>query len=380
MVPCLGAEAATLSDRGAVPRPRPRFGEEWLVAVLDSLSEGVVALGVDGTLTAANPAAERLLGFSIGEVRFSSWDRFAWVRLIDEEGAELTAERHPVAATLRERRSREPEVVGIASGDTIRWIELATHVFDTVGEQSTGGVVVVLDDVTPRVESERERRRLVELLRDVMAGATHDVRSPLAVVQAQVDHLARDWHTLTDEDRTRAFEVVGRRAREIGRVIGDLATMSQLEGGAVATAAEPTSVEALIAHSLDGIASSRREDVEVADVPNLSVMVDPDHGRRMLLNLLENALKYGAPPVKVSVRAVAGHVVFRISDEGEGVPEELTGRLFERFTRGGSTGDVSGMGLGLAIVDRLARLHGGEVTYDSDTGSGARFDLALPVA
>lgn len=346
--------------------------------MLDSLREGVIALGVDGTLTAANPAAERLLGFSIGDVRFTPWHLLPWASLCGEDGEALSPADHPVVATLGDGRPRGPQVVGVRGDDDVRWLELTTHVFDTVGEQSTGGVVVSFQDVTERVSAEAERNRLIELLRDVMSGATHDVRNPLAIIQGNADMLHADWQVMSDEERDRSLEMIARRSKNIARVIDDLAVMSQLEGGVLAVDRRPVSAASIVDDALDGVPADGRDEVEVVPPVDVNVLVDPDHARRMLLNLLENAFKYGAPPVRISVRQQDDRVVFRVTDEGDGVAPDVADRLFDRFSRGSTTDGLAGMGLGLAIVNRLARLNGGQVTYEPRGSVGAGFELSLP--
>ena len=97
---------------------------------------------------------------------------------------------------------------------------------------------------------------------------------------------------------------------------------------------------------------------------------------RVLSNLLTNAAQYGEPPLLVVAEQRDQHLHIAVSDEGRGVPEELQGRLFERFARGD---DAAGSGLGLAIARSYARAHSGEIVY-APRGRGARFELVLPQA
>ena len=106
-------------------------------------------------------------------------------------------------------------------------------------------------------------------------------------------------------------------------------------------------------------------------------MCDPDALERVLSNLIVNALRYGAPPVRVSAEG-AGSTRIVVADAGAGVPEELQPRLFDRFTRGRR--DVAGSGLGLSIARSYAELLGGRLRYEHAVPHGARFSLTLPLS
>lgn len=353
---------------------RPRFSEDWLVAVLDSLSEGVIALAADGHVQAANPAAEELLGFRISECRGEPWDRLSWRDLVDEDRNGLKDE-HPVAATLRDGQPRETTVVGLLADDTVRWLALATHVLPSEDPITAGGVVVSFQDRTDRVQAEHELQRFLEMLREFMATATHDLRSPLTTILGYANMLAADWADMSDPERERAVRSVLRQAEALGRLVDDLSVVARLEAGGISADPREANVRELVDLALDGLTEL---DAFEIDVPSeLGVRVDPDHGRRMLLNLVENATKYGHAPYEVTARPAGPNVELTVADRGRGVPDTFVPRLFERFTRA-SEGPGGGTGLGLAIVAGLAQMNGGDVRYEHNAPSGACFTLTLP--
>jgi signal transduction histidine kinase len=133
----------------------------------------------------------------------------------------------------------------------------------------------------------------------------------------------------------------------------------------------------VVLHSvLSEIAAAAPGDVPLRlDVPvDLAVVADPLVLERIVSNLLANAIRHGAPPIRISVEHTNGSFCISVEDEGGGVPEELRERLFERFTRVDAGG---GSGLGLAIARAYARAHGGELLY-FEGERGARFDLIVP--
>lgn len=356
--------------------PRPRFGEEWLIAVLDILSEGVVALDRSGAIVAANPAAERLLGFNLASHRYSPWGMLPWAHMVDESGTTVEYEDHPILAALRSRRDRAPTVFGLPRDEETRWLELATHVLTAAGGLAPDGVVVSFEDVTERVRAEHDRQRLLGLQREVMAAASHDLRSPLAVVSATTQLLLEDWDELDDGARLQSMRAIERQVARLNRLVDDLALISRLEGGGLVADPRPECLTELIDAAIDGIAAS--PDIELAIDPSLMVSVDVEHGRRMLLNLVDNAYKYGDPPVRVDAVPMENSVAITVSDHGPGVLSEFIDQLFDRFTRADPQAGP-GMGLGLAIVNRLAQLNQGTVAY-RQTAEGASFELRLPAA
>lgn len=358
------------------PVRRPRFGEDWLVAVLDCLSEGVVALDEGGAIIAANPAAERLLDFDLAIGRYAGWRSLRWATLVDEAGSPMTEEEHPISQALSTRKGRAPCVVGLPTTGDTRWLQLATHVLAAATGLAPDGIVVSFQDVTDRVRAEHGRQRLLGLQREMMAAASHDLRNPLAVISGTIALLRGDWADLDDGGRLEAVATIDRQVGRLDRLVDDLALISRLEGGALVADPRPVSVTELVGAALDGLTTS--PDIEVAVDAALAVSVDADHGRRMLLNLVDNACKYGEPPVRVDAAAVEQDVAITVTDHGDGVPREFVGHLFDRFTRA-DPHVGAGMGLGLAIVDRLAHLNHGSVAYQ-ETPRGACFRLLLPRA
>lgn len=356
-------------------RSRPRFSEEWLVAVLDSLSEGVIALDTEGKLVAANPAAEEILGFAISEKRYGPWDLLALWSLIDEQEQPLDADTHPVVRSLEDGKPRGPRLFGLRGRGETRWLALATHVLPD--EADGRGVVVSFQDVTELIHTERELQRILTLLRDFMSAASHDLRTPLATITGMGDLLREGWSTMSDDERRDGVEVMARQGRHLTRLVDDLSVVARLEGGGVTAKPELVGVRNLVEAALDGI--PRRDELRL-DVPEtLAVWVDPDHGRRMLLNLVQNAIRYGAPPVEVAAAPDGDTVRLTVTDHGPGVPDEFVPKLFERFSRATSNHVGGGAGLGLSIVAGLATINGGTVHYEEDAPD-TRFVLRLPAA
>jgi signal transduction histidine kinase len=354
-------------------RGRPQFAEEWLVAVLDSLSEGVIALDGTGGVSAANPAAERILGFRIADRRYDHWHTLACRTVhFEADGQPITP--HPIEVTLNGGGPTGPTVVGFAGPDGPRWLSLATHVLDPVAGAGSG-VVVSFDDVTERVQAEHELQRVLALLRGVLSATTHDLRGPLTAIHGYAQLLVEEG-AISAEERDTSAGVILRQTEHLSRLVNDLSVVAGLEAGGVDVYAEATPVVDLARAAIEPFPHRAEIRVDIAD--GLSVLIDRDHGRRIVSNLVENAFKYGHPPVEITARGAGEQVEVTVADHGDGVPPAFVPHLFERFTRDPSVRTAAGSGLGLAIVAGLTELNGGEVRYEANDRGGARFTISVP--
>lgn len=348
-------------------RARPRFGEEWLVAVLDSLSEAVLAIDGAGRLTAANPAAESLLDFTVATSRFAHWTEFVPCELTDADGERV--DPHPIARALA---GGPTPVTPFAIGDDGTWWELATHLLDPVAGAGSG-VVATFRDVTARLVAQRDRELATEVLREVLAMTTHDLRGPITTISGYAGLLSQTDASDDPAVRT-SLEAIRRQTEHLTRLVSDLSITARMESGALAAEPSPVDLADLVG---EAVGEAKTPGVTV-DVPGgLGILTDPDHGRRILVNLFENARKYGAPPYGVSARPDGPMVEIVVADGGSGVPAEVVPRLFDRYSRSAPPG-VEGTGLGLAIVAKLAQLNGGTVHYEAGPPDGTRFVVRLP--
>jgi signal transduction histidine kinase len=156
-------------------------------------------------------------------------------------------------------------------------------------------------------------------------------------------------------------------------LVDDLLTLSQIEAGAVTTRPEITDV----ADATTEAVRMTGAEAQVVVEPGLAARIDRLHLERMLINLLTNAVRYGRPPIRVDAGRRVDVVEIRVSDAGDGVPEDFIPRLFDRFARVSST-KAESTGLGLSIVRGLAIAHGGDAFYTTTEHGGAVFGLALP--
>ncbi len=215
----------------------------------------------------------------------------------------------------------------------------------------------------------------------VLRAVSHDLRTPLMAILTSASALARDDLALAREDRSELATTILGEAGRLDRLVANLLDLSRLQAGAAQPEPGVWTVDDLVVQALDDVGEAGRR-VEVAlpeEAP--TVRADADQIERVLVNLIENALKYSPAqePVHVQVATTASEVLVRVVDHGPGVARADLERIFEPFQRA-SDGAVHGAGLGLAIARGFADANGGRVWAESREGQGSTFVLALPLA
>ncbi|HEV3497309.1 MAG TPA: HAMP domain-containing sensor histidine kinase, partial [Actinomycetes bacterium] len=219
---------------------------------------------------------------------------------------------------------------------------------------------------------EEQRRRF-------LAEVTHELRTPLAVLQSGIEAQLDGIHPRDDRHLSSLLE----ETQVLGRLIDDLHTVALADAGRLTLHHEPLAPGALVEETVAGQAAlAGRRGITVAadvgpDVPEIEA--DPTRLRQVLANLLSNAIRHSPPGgvVGVRVEAAAGRVRFTVSDQGPGFPPERLEHLFERFT---PAGDSRGSGLGLSIARDLVAAHGGSIEASNHPGGGATVTFDVPVA
>lgn len=222
----------------------------------------------------------------------------------------------------------------------------------------------------------------------------HELGSPLTVIGGFTETLLRHHNEMAPSQRERYLAAIQRHTERLNRIVADLGQLQQARVGRLPTNPVPVDVASAVVDALQ-IASSasgqrisgtldelaERLEIQVAIEQDATAEVDETHFVRMLANLLENALKYGAAPRRLTVTFDQTQVVVWVADNGEGIPYESRERIFEPYERGDEQrlAGISGSGLGLSIVAELARLNHGDIRL-VDTTRGTCFELVLPVA
>jgi signal transduction histidine kinase len=254
------------------------------------------------------------------------------------------------------------------------------HVGTLVPRRFDAGDVELLQLVAERVALAIERARvhqetvlLDELKLNFVAVASHELRTPATSVYGVLTTLAAHGDDLSDETREELIRVGCQEGERLRRLLEELLDLSRLDAAAVLAVPRPIVLREVLSEI--AAASVPRGTAVQLEVPSdLAVVADPLVLDRILSNLLSNSVRYGRPPITVAAERRDRHLRIGVRDCGDGVPEDLQPRLFERFAR---AENAAGSGLGLAIARSYARAHGGDLIFDP-TAPGARFELIVP--
>ncbi len=325
-------------------------------ALVEAMTEGVIAADGRGRITTANAAARRLLGYEAQE------------SLPD------------LPALFRAKEARKV-VDAVLDGTPVqnREIELdGSMLVVNARPLPAGGALLVLHDVS-------ELRRLEAVRRDFVANVSHELKTPLTSISGYAETILAERPE--PELERRFLATILSNARRMQHLVDDLLDLSRIESGRWAPAVEPVDVaeaarEAWAALG-DRTAHGPALTLQVApDTP--TVDADPDAVRQVLTNLLENSLRYTPAGGRITcwTRPEDGGVTLGVTDTGQGIAGEHLPRIFERFYRvdAARSRDEGGTGLGLAIVKHLVEAHGGRVGAESERGRGTTVFCWFPSA
>jgi signal transduction histidine kinase len=225
--------------------------------------------------------------------------------------------------------------------------------------------------------------QLFDARRELVAWASHDLRTPLASLRAMVEAL-EDGLATPDE----YLAAVRTQTEILTRLVEDLFELALIDAGALTLELRDTSLCELVSSCVDALeADARAHDVRLdprLDPSDPAVRVAPDKVQRVLLNLVDNAVRHSRPSgaVAVVVERDTDHVLVAVEDDGDGLADDTELRMFERFWRADEsrTRASGGSGLGLAIAQGLVEAHGGKIWAENRAGGGARVAFTLPLA
>ena len=220
----------------------------------------------------------------------------------------------------------------------------------------------------------RHVRRVDRLRSRLVSTLAHDVRNPLTAIRGGIKTLLSHRDQLTEATSHELLTTADKQAERLERLAADLLDLARLERGRLELAYEDVKLREVVETALTFADDAHRYEVNID--PSLVVRADPGRLEQIVVNLASNALRYGAAPFVVEATPADGAITLSMVDHGPGVSPEEVELLFEPFRAEQHAGSV---GLGLAIVKALAEAHGGEVSYQPNRPTGARFQVRLPV-
>jgi len=373
-----------LADRARGDLSAATAERDHLRRILDRMSEGVLVVGPDGRAVLANPAFRKFFGLAEGEVAGQAPLELVrqpqLSRLIEGTLANGQAGTAEIGIERPARRT-----LSLASASLASTVPASTVLASTVpagpAPGPAAGALLVVRDITAFT-------RLTRMRRDFVANVSHELKTPLAAIRAYAETLADG--ALADGETARRFVTrILAQCRRLQALLDDLLTLSRLESPDLATALSWESVflPPLIERAVEVVAAAAQERGVRVHGGKLAPVEIRGHGEsleRLVVNLLDNAVKYNRPggQVHVSLSAGQGECILEVRDTGIGIPADSLPRLFERFYRvdKGRSRAEGGTGLGLAIVKHTTQMHGGRVEVESEERVGSTFRVHLPVS
>ncbi|HOP40659.1 MAG TPA: ATP-binding protein [Geobacteraceae bacterium] len=335
-----------------------------LDTILRGMGEGVIVTDDTGIVTLANPAFRSLFSLDtdcIGKALI--------------EIARQPALNNALKKVLDSREELVEEMVLLVPEEKY----MLTHWAPLMEDKTLIGTVAVFHDIT-------DLKMLEKVRKDFVANVSHELRTPVSVIKGYAETILTEGPSLPPEKMTHFTEVIHSHAERLANLISDLLTLSRIESGAMHL--EPAAITLASAvnralHLLDQ--KARAKDVSLQGGETLAhlplVQADPDKLEQVLINLLDNAIKFTPAGGSVTVAAVElkDRVRIDVKDTGIGIPPKDISRIFERFYRvdAARSRELGGTGLGLSIVKHIVQAHGGSVAVESFPGKGSTFSFTL---
>ena len=254
-------------------------------------------------------------------------------------------------------------------------------------DDEVGELARTLDEMLRGLDAARtETEQMIQAQREFVADASHELRTPLTSILANLELLqVRLDDAARRGEEGEMIDGALRSSRRMGRLISDLLILARADAGRASARRESDLAEIAAAAMSEVRPVAEGHSLHLSAPLPVPVIGNPDELHRMVLNLLENALRHTPPgsTIALSVEPRSGTAVLEVTDDGPGIPAGMEEQIFGRFVRGSGPADVSangGTGLGLAIVEAVATSHGGAVTAGASREGGARFDVTLPLA
>jgi two-component system phosphate regulon sensor histidine kinase PhoR len=334
-------------------------------AVFSGLKEGVIVLGSDGRIAAANPAVEKIFGIRSGEIC---------------KKTVLEALRNNEISAIVERSVSQgkeiEEEISIVAPVGASFSVYAGPIRDKEGNVIGG--ICVLHDITKLKKLENYRSEFV-------ANVSHELKTPLTAIKNYSETLINGG--LEDRENSKAFLLkIEKHADSLSALIDDILEISRLESGRNPGERKDINVNDIINRSVEMVldkAGKKGINIEVKCEKGIRIKSFEDYLSRAVSNLIDNAINYSGQGGSIRVECLRNdnNIEISVSDNGIGIPKESLERIFERFYRvdPARSRETGGTGLGLSIVKHIMELNGGRVKVESRVGTGSKFTLIFPV-
>jgi two-component system phosphate regulon sensor histidine kinase PhoR len=341
--------------------------------LMEYIEAGVLIVDAQRRIVESNVAAQRLLGAREDGLNGKS---LLEATLSYELLSLLTSVQQTGQLCQQEIRRNEPKARVLRVRIVPFTISEAAAVEEPQKDTAERRFLLLLDDVT-------ELRRLETVRRDFVANVSHELRTPLASIRAMAETL-QDGAMEDEAVSGRFLRIIVTEVERLTRILEDLLVLSRAESQQPER--NPLPLHTLIRNVIEQFQPQARKagiTLTCSTPTPLMVMASPDLMEQVLVNLVDNAIKYtpSGGQVEVTAEAQEEQVVVHVTDTGIGILSQDLPRIFERFYRvdKARSRQSGGTGLGLSIVKHIVEMHGGKVTVQSEYGQGSVFSFSLPL-
>jgi two-component system, OmpR family, sensor kinase len=263
--------------------------------------------------------------------------------------------------------------------------DLSRHMPQPPADDEVGELARTLEQMIRSLDLARsEREAALKRQREFVADASHELRTPLTSILANLELLQASLEAPGQEEERTMVDSALRSSSRMSRLVGDLLLLARADAGRIGARTRCDLAEAAGNAAAEVAPTIGERALRVDNERPLPVDGNPDELHRMVLNLLDNAVRHTPPgsTIALRLRAEGADAVVEVADDGPGVPPELREQIFERFVRGDGPADTAvggGSGLGLAIVSAVATSHGGSAVVGESASGGALFRIRLPL-
>ena len=339
--------------------------EAKLEAVLSSMAEGVLVVDNEGKILLMNPSLRKIFF-----VDFPPENRLPLEVIRNVYIQEI------IDNTLKNQKLISQEILLTSPEEK----SLKINSVPILKDKKIKGAMLVFHDIT-------ELKRLEKIRQEFVANVSHELRTPLATIKGYTETLLEG--ALTDKENAKDFiNIIYHDSQRLSKLIDDLLDLSKIESGKLDLVFLPVNILDILKQALsilDNLAKEKNISINVEipkDLPK--VLADESRILQVMINLIDNAIKYTPNQGKIKVEAflTGKFIQMNVSDTGMGIPEEDIARIFERFYRvdKARSRELGGTGLGLSIVKHIIQAHSGQVGVKSELGKGSVFSFTLPKA